>query len=463
MGLMEKKKFKLLIVDDEPALRDQVITALGGANYRFEEAENGKEAIKKVHSEYFDVVLLDVQMPGGINGLQVLREIKKYDSRIIVIMITAYSSVKDAVEAIREGAYNYIEKPVNDWEVVKIVEKSLEAHSLIDKVADSAPVLRIDGDHNMVSHSTKMKRIFSIIEKLSKVDTSVLIRGENGTGKELVARAIHSNSLRKNGQFVAVNCGAIPENLMESEFFGHEKGAFTGADRRTIGKIQYASGGTLFLDEIGELPLLMQVKLLRVLQEKTFIPVGSNREIKADVRIVAATNQDLDKMIEEGTFREDLFYRLNVLPVYLPPLRERKEDIPVLVDKFIEKANEDQNRQIKGVSEEVMSVLWAYSWPGNIRELENVIELAFVLENSEFIQKSSLPEHLHEIKEEPEKSEPGKLDFIHDRENFEKEFIIKVLKKFGGRVNKTVQNTNIPKNTLLRKMKKYNINPKDYE
>jgi transcriptional regulator with PAS, ATPase and Fis domain len=307
-----------------------------------------------------------------------------------------------------------------------------------------------------------MKRIFSTIEKLSTVDTSVLIRGENGTGKELVARAIHTNSMRKGGQFVTINCGAIPENLMESEFFGHEKGAFTGADKRTIGKIQFATGGTLFLDEIGDMPLSMQVKLLRVIQERSFTPVGSNREIKSDIRILAATNKNLERMIEEGTFRDDLFYRLNVLPVFLPPLRERVEDIELLTAMFIDRLNSKHERDIEGVSPDALKLMRAYRWPGNIRELENVIELVFVLEESNLIQPESLPAYIKDIKVN-EGTNANDLDYVHDKEKFEKEFIIRMLKKFGGKVNKTIEHTKIPKNTLHRKIKKYNINPKDYE
>jgi DNA-binding NtrC family response regulator len=325
-----------------------------------------------------------------------------------------------------------------------------------------------------------------------------LIRGASGTGKELVARAIHSNSSYKDGKFVAINCSAIPENLFESELFGHEKGAFTGADQRKIGKFQYAEGGTLFLDEIGDLPLLMQVKLLRVLQEKAFTPVGANREIESNVRIIAATNRPLEDMIKKGTFREDLYYRLNVMPINLPSLGERRADIDHLVGLFIQKFNRAQGKKVINVTSEALSVLKKYDWPGNIRELENIIEHAFILEESNMLQVSSLPESLlnatgtelsaaqlkareesldregtsvedtdDEAGDAPESQDlitisGESLDFNKHKEAFEKEFIIKALKMFKGRINQTALHANIPKKTLLRKIEKYGIIARDY-
>jgi transcriptional regulator with PAS, ATPase and Fis domain len=302
----------------------------------------------------------------------------------------------------------------------------------------------------------------------------VLIRGENGTGKELVAKAIHYNSPRKAGPFVAINCGAIPENLMESELFGHEKGAFTGAIERKIGKFQVANQGTLFLDEIGELKPEMQVKLLRALQEKKFIPVGGTREVKTNARIIAATNRNLEKMIQDGQFREDLFYRLNVLPIFLPPLRERKEDIELLVINLIKKFQKQHPQSpVKAMSAEALKLVKSYDWPGNIRELENAIERAFIIETSSEIQVSSLPQALLDAVAQSNLRGPGPLqvgarqsggdfDFEKFKEQAEKDFIISALKANHGRINQTVANANIPKNTLLRKIKKYGINVKDY-
>ncbi|MFN7683990.1 MAG: sigma-54 interaction domain-containing protein, partial [Oligoflexia bacterium] len=321
-----------------------------------------------------------------------------------------------------------------------------------------------------------------------QVDTAVLIRGESGTGKELVAQALHFNSPRKDNRFVTVNCSAIPETLIESEFFGHEKGAFTGADQRKIGKFQYADGGTLFLDEIGDISAAMQVKLLRALQTKCFTPVGSNREIEVDVRIVAATNRNLEEMIRNGQFREDLFYRLNVLPIQLPPLRDRRNDIEHLVRHFIDKFNHQHKKHISGATDEAMELLLAHSWPGNIRELENVIEHAFVIETDDEIHASSLPSHFnaHGLPDSgageplldpsdfsapdgaPLSIETGfrldinRLDFQANKEEFERQFLISALKTFKGRINQTALHANIPKKTLLRKLEKYGIKAREY-
>jgi transcriptional regulator with PAS, ATPase and Fis domain len=332
-----------------------------------------------------------------------------------------------------------------------------------------------------------MKKIFGVIDRLARVDTAVLIRGESGTGKELVAQSLHYNGPRKDNRFVAVNCSAIPESLMESEFFGHEKGAFTGADSRKIGKFQYAEGGTLFLDEIGEIPPYMQVKLLRVLQEKKFTPVGSNREIEMNVRIVAATNRNLEAMIKDGSYREDLFYRLNVLPIQLPPLRDRKNDIEELSKYFMEKFNQRYRKNVMSISEEALNAMKTHRWPGNIRELENVMEHAFVLESSDTINLASLPEKIRglEVFHDDEDGdvaeislEPGsvpmegeamsfkmsiqKFDFQASKEEFEKQFLINALRAFKGKINQTALHANIPKKTLLRKLEKYGITAKDY-
>jgi len=344
----------------------------------------------------------------------------------------------------------------------------LEAREMVSSLALSNPIFDDDVDSEFVGHSQKMKEVFHLIYRLCKVDTTVLIRGENGTGKELVARAIHYNSPRKSGSFVAINCGAIPENLMESELFGHEKGSFTGATERKIGKFQVANNGTLFLDEIGELRPDMQVKLLRVLQEKKFLPVGSNREVKSNARIIAATNRNLEKMIEESDFREDLFYRLNVMPIFLPPLRERKDDIPALVQHFIKKFSKSHQSPIQGISPDAIEALKNYRWPGNIRELENAVERAFIVENSSYIQAESLPDAVRQLDSTTGKptsiSQANKpLDFELFKEQAEKDFIISALKANRGRINQTVALANIPKNTLLRKIKKYGIQVEDYK
>ncbi|MDR3608007.1 MAG: sigma-54 dependent transcriptional regulator [Oligoflexia bacterium] len=497
---------KVLVVDDDADLRMSVSSALSENHYQVEQAENGEEAVNRVRAGHFDLVLLDVNMP-KMSGLEALREIKAHDPSIIVIILTAFSNVRDAVEATKEGAYNYLEKPIKAENLTYLVEKALKAHQMVRALTHSAPVFKLPNGTDFIGQSNEMKKIFDVIDKLSRVETAVLIRGESGTGKELVASALHYNSPRKDNRFVTINCSAVPEGLIESEFFGHEKGAFTGADSRSIGKFQYADGGTLFLDEIGDISPAMQVKLLRVLQEKRFTPVGSNREVEVNVRIVAATNRNLEKMIQTGEFREDLFYRLNVLPVQLPPLRERKNDVKALTDYFVEKFNQKYRKNLNGVLPEVMEALMAHAWPGNIRELENVIEHAFVIETGPQIQLSSLPENFLTRSKRPglvtaknlQDEQPdldsetdfdeneaelplaatgsldgttidvsgftldiNRLDFQANKEEFERRFLISALKAFKGRINQTALHANIPKKTLLRKLQKYGISARDY-
>ncbi len=489
--------FKVLVCDDDAGLRLSVAAALAATGrFAVDEAFDGVNAVEKIKTKTYNMILLDVDMP-RMTGMEALKLIKEHDPSIIVLVLTAYANIDDAVRAVKEGAFNYISKPIKSEDLVAMVDRAFNAYSLISQASASFP-MQVEPGREIIGHTSQMKKVFNVIMRLSKVDTPVLIRGASGTGKELVARAIHSNSTFKDGKFVAINCSAIPENLFESELFGHEKGAFTGADQRKIGKFQFAEGGTLFLDEIGDLPVLMQVKLLRVLQEKMFTPVGANREIEANVRIIAATNRPLEEMIKKGEFREDLYYRLNVMPIHLPSLSERRADIDHIVNLFIQKFNRAQGKKIVGVSPEAASVLKKYDWPGNIRELENVIEHAFILEESNMIQVSSLPETvlaatgtelssaqlrareqalaqgepLELLPPEPEKVEPKEeemvkingdsLDFNRHKEAFEREFIIKALKMFKGRINQTALHANIPKKTLLRKIEKYGINARDY-
>jgi DNA-binding NtrC family response regulator len=472
-----------LIVDDEAELRKSVIsvlqTQIPGFKFNIDEATNGREAFEKYKSGDWDLVLMDVRMP-EMNGLEALRAIKEHDPRTFVVLMTAHSNVSDAIAAVKEGAYDYIEKPVQPERLIDIVRRAHEASEMVSRLAISNPIFDDDIESEFVGTSKKMRDVFDLIHRLCKVDTTVLIRGENGTGKELVAKAIHYNSPRKSGSLVAINCGAIPESLMESELFGHEKGAFTGAHERKIGKFQLANNGTIFLDEVAELKPDMQVKLLRVLQERKFTPVGSSREVKTDARIIAATNRNLEKMIEDTTFREDLFYRLNVMPIFLPSLRDRTDDIGELAQYFMKRFTKGHGRQISGIMPDALHLLKRYRWPGNIRELENVIERAFIVENSNEITVSSLPEN---IQNAPEPSMPrsvgaigsppqsalsahasysGPMDFEAFKEQAEKEFIISALKANKGKINKTVAEANIPKNTLLRKIKKYGINVRDY-
>jgi len=487
---------RVLVVDDDQGLRLSVKSALATSNrFEVDEAFDGLNAIEKIKdtSKKFDVVVLDVDMP-RLNGLEALKLIKEHDPGIIVLMLTAHATLDHAVQAVKDGAYNYLSKPVSSDELLALVDKAVSAHTMISNIAASAPVL-VEAGRKIIGNTQQMQKVFNIIHRLAKVDTPVLIRGASGSGKELVAKAIHYNSARKDEKFVAINCSAIPENLFESELFGHEKGSFTGADQRKIGKFQFAEGGTLFLDEVGDMPLMMQVKILRVLQEKVFTPVGANREISTNVRIVAATNRPLEEMIKAGTFREDLFYRLNVVPIFLPALADRKDDIENLINIFIKKFNTTHGKRISSIAPDALTCMKKYQWPGNIRELENVIEHAFVLETNNFISLASLPETLlhatganllmpqdsicdSDASEdlidnedfdcdsgENEVSIPedaGNLDFNAQKEAFEKEFIIKALKTFKGRINQTALHANIPKKTLLRKIEKYGIVAKDY-
>lgn len=500
---------KVLVADDDQGLRLAVKTSLTSTGrYEVTEAFDGINAIEKIKAEEFNVAILDVDMP-RLNGLETLKAIKEHNPGIVVIMLTAFASIDAAVQAVKDGAYNFLSKPMQGEELVALVDRAVDAQTLISNVAASAPVMMEEG-RKFIGQNQQMQKVFGVIHRLSKVETPVLIRGASGTGKELVARAIHFNSPRKDGKFVAINCSAIPENLFESELFGHEKGSFTGADQRKIGKFQYAEGGTLFLDEVGDMPQLMQVKLLRVLQEKVFVPVGANREIPSNVRIIAATNRPLEDMMKKGDFREDLFYRLNVIPIFLPSLASRKDDMESMVSMFIRKFNQTHGKKITGISADALAVLKRYDWPGNIRELENVIEHCFIMENGSAISLSSLPELVlsstgtalpdpaiskipkiimdsqlaadqaessdEDFGDEEEIDlldgdlEPGlsgsregqELDFNAHKEAFEKEFIIKALKTFKGRINQTALHAKIPKKTLLRKIEKYGINAKDF-
>ena len=470
---------RTLVVDDDETLRLTVRSVLESRGYEVHEASDGQHALEMVEAKGpYEAVILDVNMP-RMSGLEALTRIKEHNPSTFCLVLTAYSNIEDAVVAIKQGAYDYLEKPVDGERILKAVDAAMAANALVEQISFSAPQLEFDKGRKIIGSSSSIQRVFEIMHRLAKVDTSVLVRGESGTGKELVARAIHYNSHRMKGPFVAVNCAAIPENLIESELFGHEKGAFTGADRRKVGKFQFADGGTIFLDEIGDISPQMQVKLLRVLQEKVFTPVGGNQELQADMRVIAATNRPLEEMIDQGDFRTDLFYRLNVMPITLPSLRDRREDILPLADFMIKKFNKSHSRQIKGLHKSAMNALRLYGWPGNIRELENVIEHAFIVEGSSLIQLASLPDHVQALgssesgddqlmpgepgaKDGDMLSNVGELNYPQLKERFEREFLIRALKAFDGRINQTAEHTNMTKVTLLRKLDKYDIDAKQY-
>jgi two-component system response regulator PilR (NtrC family) len=381
---------ELLIVDDEAGIVDLLTIVFRGAGYRVTSARSCKEGLARLEASLPDLVLTDVKMPDG-SGFEILKRSRELAATVPVVMITAYTTTKTAIEALKSGAYDYISKPFDVEEMKHVVERALERKRLAEE--NVALRHRIEkASHGVVGVSRKMCTLLELVDRIGKTSSTVLISGESGTGKELIARAIHDASARAARPFVSINCGAMPESLLESELFGHEKGAFTGAIREKKGLFQEAEGGTLFLDEIGETSLTMQVKLLRALQERVIRRVGGNAEEPIDVRIICATNKDLAKKVETAAFREDLFYRINVIPLPIPPLRERREDIPYLVRHFLRKVAREQGMAEKKISTEAMRLLEAYGWPGNVRELENLIERTAALEPSDVITTSSLPE-----------------------------------------------------------------------
>jgi two-component system response regulator AtoC len=393
-----------------------------------------------------------------MDGIQFLKEVKKGHGDATIIMMSAYGTLDTAIEAMKLGAYDYVSKPFKPDEIILTLKKAEERERLRkENIYLRREVKREYNFSNMISKNEKMRAIFDTIRKVSRYKSTILITGESGTGKELVAKAIHFNSDRSANFFVAVNCGAIPENLLESELFGHVKGSFTDAVRTKKGLFEEADGGTLFLDEIGELPLSLQVKLLRVLQDREIRRIGDSRSIKIDLRFIAATVKDLEKAVKEGEFRDDLFYRLNVLPLKVPPLRERKEDIPILVDHFITKFNESLQKDVKGVSPEALKVLLGYSWPGNVRELENVIERGLVLTENQSIDLEFLPLELHRSDESSAFSQLEEYSIKKATRILEAELIRKALRKSNGNHTHASKILEISHRTLLYKLKEYGI------
>ena len=426
---------RILVVDDERSMRDLLNIMLRQAGYDVTLAEGGERAIEALRSDPFDLVITDLRMR-KIDGLAVLRAAKELSPQTVVLVVTAYASTETAVDAMKLGAYDYITKPFKLDEIRLIIEKALERKRLQDEnVALKRQLTKDRGFENFVGRSRKMLEVFETIRKTADGTSTVMITGESGTGKELVALAIHRESPRRAGPFVSVNCGAIPEGLMESELFGHLKGAFTGAVTSTLGLFSAAEGGTLFLDEITEIPASVQVKLLRAIQEREIRRVGDTRDVKVNVRLIAASNRDLAKAVAEGLLREDLFYRLNVIPVHLPPLRDRREDIPLLVTHFIQKLSRDLDKKVGGLSPDAMTLLESYHWPGNIRELENVVERAMVLGSGEILGADALPPALlagpdtQDIRVELPSSG---LDLDDTLDRIERRYIQLALERTGG-------------------------------
>ncbi|PIV21289.1 MAG: Fis family transcriptional regulator, partial [Deltaproteobacteria bacterium CG03_land_8_20_14_0_80_45_14] len=381
---------KILVVDDEMIVCESCKRILEEEGYEIETALSGKEAFEKMKVSPFDIVITDLKMP-GIDGMEVLRTFRKEYPDSIIIMITGFSTVETAVEAMKLGAFDYIPKPFTPDEVTIVVKKAIEKKSLmLENIYLRQELQEKYGFHNIVGKSKKIQEIYRIIAKVATTDSTVLIYGQSGTGKELIARAIHFNSPRREKQFVPVDCAVLSENLLESELFGHVRGSFTGAVTTKPGLFEVADGGTVFLDEVGNISLSIQAKLLRVLQEREFTPVGGTKAKKVDIRLIAATNKDLEKMIKEETFREDLYYRLNIVPIYLPTLKERQEDIPLLAVHFLKKYAEEMGKTIKGFTPEAMEKLIRYPWPGNVRELENVTERTVVMIDDEMVRVEHL-------------------------------------------------------------------------
>jgi two-component system, NtrC family, response regulator PilR len=394
-------KPRILVVDDEPSMREMLRIVLRRDGYDVTVAANGAQAIDILQSERVDFLLSDIRMP-DVSGVDVLRAGKETNRDLVAFMMTAFASTDTAVEAMRLGAVDYFTKPFNMDELRLKVRQQLEALRLKQENVLLKRALNSSNEFcSMIGRSDVMLDLFKMIETIAKTTSTVLITGESGTGKDLVARAVHYNSLRRERPFVALNCGGLPETLLESELFGHMRGAFTGADTNKKGLVEVAERGTIFLDEIGEMNQTMQVKLLRVLQDKRFRRLGGTEEVQADIRVIAATNQDLEKMVTDGRFREDLYYRINVIQVHLPPLRDRREDVPLLAEHFLVKYTKAAEKSMRGISHEAQDLLSAYAWPGNVRELENVIERAVALEQTPLVLPETLPTHVRTLSGTP--------------------------------------------------------------
>ncbi|MBN2121196.1 MAG: sigma-54-dependent Fis family transcriptional regulator [Candidatus Omnitrophica bacterium] len=453
----------ILIVDDESLTRKSLYEILKREGYRVSTSVDGEEALKAVEKELPDIVITDLKMP-KIDGLSLLRRLKADHPSTAVVLMTAYGSIENAVEAMKEGAFDYVTKPIIDNEIKIIIQRIFEQRRLLDENELLKKQLTQTSRakfHDLIGQNYKMQRIYNLIETVAPTNATILIQGESGTGKRLIAHALHfSDPNRKDKPFVEVSCGALPENLLESELFGHVKGSFTSAVRDRQGRFEAANGGTIFLDEIDTFSPKLQVKLLRILQEGEFERVGDTNTVKVDVRVVAATNQDLKTLISQGQFREDLYYRLNVIPIYLSPLRERRDDIAMLVEHFLKKCNKKmKDKKIKGVSSQAMQLLVNYTWPGNVRELENVIERAVILSSDSSIEVADLPEGFQEVKIQDEKDRPsGEQSLLKDAlELSERKIIQDALERCRGNRKKAAQALGINRTTLYNKMRKLGI------
>ncbi|MEE9515257.1 MAG: sigma-54 dependent transcriptional regulator [Candidatus Brocadiales bacterium] len=445
---------KILVVDDEQSILFFMKEALTKKGYQVNSATSAETGISKVKQDAFSLIVLDVRLP-GMSGIDAIKKFRGLDPLIPIIIMTAYGSRDLAIRAVQEGAYDFFTKPIKLDEFLIVLKRALEKRRLELEISQLEERIKKKYKYEtIVGSSGVMQEVFTIVYKVAETDSSVIIYGESGTGKELIAQAIHAQSTRREGPFVKLNCVAIPEGLLESELFGHEKGSFTGAVAQKKGKFELANGGTIFLDEIGDMTLATQAKILRVLQEREFERVGGTKTVQVDVRIIAATNKDLQKAVEQKQFREDLYFRLNVVPVYLPPLRERKEDIPLLVEHFLEGVGERVKKHISGVTPDALDMLVAYNWPGNVRELENCIERSAVVSNGDLITKDCLPLYIVT----GEKAEPLSKGSIEEiLVSTEKKLILDALSQSGGVQAKAARRLGITERSLWHRIKKYNI------
>jgi DNA-binding NtrC family response regulator len=463
----------VLIVDDEPDIQLVMSVNLKKEGYDVDTAGDGVEALKKLESRDYDVIILDHQMP-RLTGMQFLERLRDrtagsaVDADVPVIVITAYGTIEMAVQAMKEGAYSYLTKPIQYEDLSLQVKNAVDRHRLAREVRS----LRNEVEEryqfgNIIGGNPLMQDIFQVIRTVAETDATVLVHGESGTGKELIARAIHYNSRRKDKPFVVVSCSALPETLLESELFGHEKGAFTGAIRQRIGRFEMAEGGTIVLDEIGEMTMPVQLKLLRVLQEREIERVGGNQIHKVDVRVIAATHRDLQEAMRERHFREDLFYRLNVVPLKLPPLRERLDDVPLLAAHFLRKYADKNQKQVRSISREAMDALCSYTYPGNVRELENIIERAVIMEKGESIQRAGLGAAAS-LQKAPAHHISGELDLFKTMkaeavERFERDYLSQLLRLYKGNMSRSARHAGINIKNLHDKMARYGLKREDFK
>jgi two-component system response regulator HydG len=455
---MMKTKNTILVVDDDLAHRTMLKTLLSGWGYAVDEADDGSSAIAQVHERPFGLILMDVRMV-RVSGLEALEEIKAFNPAIPVIIMTAYASVETAVEALKKGAYDYLTKPLDFDELRLTLERSMD-HSRLreeNRLLHERLGGRFDR-RNLIGRSQAMTALLETVAQVAPSEATVLITGESGTGKEMIAGAIHFNSFRKDGSFIRINCGAIPETLLESELFGHERGAFTGADRRKEGKFRQADGGSIFLDEVSEMSLAMQVKLLRVLQEREITRVGGDEVLKVDVRVIAATNRNLLQAMAAGRFREDLYYRLNVVTLHVPPLRSRREDIPLLAQHFLGQFSRQNHKTIKGFTPQAMDRLLRYAWPGNVRELMNAVERGVVLSRSDYLDEAELPLiYAADGTAEPSPAPDMMTNGETPLEEVEKAAILKILAAAEGNKSEAARRLGITRRTLHQKLKKWRL------